>query len=597
VQVVHANLDYVDWINARAEFTFTNYQYYALVKHNDGWGDWIFSAALYDDPSWRCAEFRERSRSLMNDAERSMTLALHELAVPFISDLVERIVRLEPDVVGFTTSVQQNLAALAAAKRIKELAPRTVTVFGGANCDGVQGEALHRNFDFVDFVVRGEGEVVFAQLLDALHRAEPVSAIRGLCWRTGSSAPVVNPPSTGPLPPAAVVPPDYDGYLERLSESVARDWFEPMLVVEGSRGCWWGEKHHCTFCGLNGSSMQFRGKSPERFFDEVMHLIKRHQVLDFSIADNILDMNYLKTVLPRVADLGYNVRFHCEIKSNMRREQLAVLARAGVLSVQPGIENLDSHVLKLMDKGVSGCQNVRLLRDTRSLGMAVYWSYLYGFPGETDEDYLAKISQLPALYHLPPPLGISRVMLERFSPHFDRPEFGFTERRAVASYWLNYDLPPHELDDLAYAFDSPHQGIGEPLAEQLGAATGAWEADHLGSRLTYCDLGTSIVLANKRSRYAWTAASVEDPVEVAAFRLLDQPHTPAGLTRDLGRQGYSAAADVVASLLDKWQDLGLLFHDAGQFLHVATTAANQGLLDIAPEYSFAGELSGELEMA
>lgn len=96
--------------------------------------------------------------------------------------------------------------------------------------------------------------------------------------RAASGVSHVNPMSRRPLAPAEIPTPNYDGFFERLTDSAARDWVEPKLIVEGSRGCWWGEKHHCTFCGLNGSFMEFRGKSPARFEREIMELVEREAV-------------------------------------------------------------------------------------------------------------------------------------------------------------------------------------------------------------------------------------------------------------------------------------------------------------------------------
>src|SRR5262249_6197562 len=158
--------------------------------------------------------------------------------------------------------------------------------------------------------------------------------------------------TTKPLLPTEIVSPDYDGYFERLESSTARDWVEPKLVVEGSRGCWWGEKHHCTFCGLNGSFMEFRSKSPMAFYHEIIRLVGRHQVLDMYVVDNILDMKYLSSLLPKLQESGYDLRLQYEIKSNLRRDQLATLYDAGLVNVQPGIESLSNRVLKIMDKGV-----------------------------------------------------------------------------------------------------------------------------------------------------------------------------------------------------------------------------------------------------
>ncbi|MFG2577210.1 RiPP maturation radical SAM C-methyltransferase [Streptomyces sp. NPDC048481] len=585
-EVLHANLEFTDWITGRTEFTAEDYDYYALSSYFLGCGDWVFSSALYDDPQWRESEFVDAMTSKLRRSRMRMTRELHRVVPEFVAEVAERVVALQPDVVGFTSTFQQNTAALAAARHIKRLAPHVVTVMGGANCDAEQGAAVHRNFPFVDYVVRGEGEDAFPRLLTALRDGDPSAAasIPGLCHRTPESGHTVNPMPAGPLPPAAILPPDYSGYFERLAASVARNWVEPKLVVEGARGCWWGEKHHCTFCGLNGSFMQFRSKSPDTFYQEIMDLAERHRVLDMYVVDNILDMRYLSTVLPRVIDSGYDLRMHIEIKANMRRPQLQVLADAGLIYVQPGIESLNSRVLDLMDKGVSGCQNVRMLRDAAETGLSVSWNYLHGFPGETADDYEPVIRQLPALEHLNPPVDLSaRIAIERFSPYFNRPELGFTGLRPEEHYLFTYDLPEAELHDLAYVFQAPERGITEPTVTLLNDGIAAWKKHHADARLTHTDLGDRIVLVSRRPSYAWRTLQLAGPLETALFRLLDQPHTVVALHRKLtsaagSPDGAPCTPHEVEALLKEWVTQGIVFTDAGQYVHIAPAAVNQDLL-------------------
>jgi ribosomal peptide maturation radical SAM protein 1 len=573
VEVLHANLDFVDWVTERTEFDVGDYHYYSLNSYFAGVGDWVFTSALHDDPDWHVAELAERVP--MDPDQRARAEELHRLAPRYVAELAGRIAAREPDLVGFTSTFQQNMAALATARAVKAARPATLTAMGGANCDGAQGEALHRNFDFVDFVVRGEGEVVFPQLLRALHGQGRLAAVPGLCWRPAAGGSRANPMSSRPLAPAQIVAPNYDGYFERLEESRARDWVEPKLVVEGARGCWWGQKHHCTFCGLNGSFMEFRSKGPGAFKDEILGLVERHQVLDMFVVDNILDMGYVGSLLPMLIDAGYDLRMQYEIKSNMKQDQLDTLSAAGLVNVQPGIENLHSTVLKIMDKGVTGCQNVRMLRDASNSGLSVAWNYLYGFPGESDEDYLSVIEQFPALHHLPPLDGVARIVIERFSPYFDRPELGFGELRPAAQYPLNYDLPESELLDLAYLFEVPPRGVGEDVGDALRAAADRWQREFARSRLSHTDLGDEIVLVSRRAAFDWTVLRLTDPTEVAAFRLLELPRAVPWLARRLGRPEPS-----VAALLDRWVRLGILFTESGHYVHVAPRATNQELVRI-----------------
>ncbi|MFY1635331.1 RiPP maturation radical SAM C-methyltransferase [Solwaraspora sp. WMMB335] len=584
VEVIHANLDFVDWVVERTDFGLTDYYYYSLYTYFSGCGDWVFSSALYDDPQWRVDEFIRRVQGQMSERDLDRNLKLHRMVPEFVDELAARIVERAPDVVGFTSTFQQNTAALATAKAVKRLDPRIRTAFGGANCDGEQGAALHRNFSFMDFVVRGEGEVAFPALLTVLAGeqacgqpagADEFARIEGLCWAGPDGRHVANPISTTPLPPAEIVSPDYTGYFERLAASKARNWVEPRLVVEGARGCWWGEKHHCTFCGLNGSFMQFRSKHPGKFYDEIIGLAERHQVLDMFVVDNILDMSYVTSLLPRLAESDYDLRLQYEIKSNMRGPQVQALADAGLVSVQPGIENLSSRVLKIMDKGVTGCLNVRMLRDAETSGITIAWNYLYGFPGENDADYQAVIDQMPALHHLCPADGSTRIAIERFSPYFVRPDLGFTDLRPAAQYLLIYDLPESELMDLAYIFDTPTQGIGEDLAERLDRTVTEWQHEYARSRLTHHDLGTEIVLVSQRRHFDWHVLRLTEPAEIAAFRQLDQPHSVASLAKRI-----SVPEASVAALLDRWLELGIVFTDNDQFIQIAPQAMNQELLRI-----------------
>ncbi|PRW62415.1 RiPP maturation radical SAM C-methyltransferase, partial [Actinopolyspora mortivallis] len=377
-----------------------------------------------------------------------------------------------------------------------------------------------------------------------------------------------------PLDPSRIVAPDFDGYPERFERSAASAWVEPKLVLEGARGCWWGEKHHCTFCGLNGSFMTFRSKSPERFHEELVTLAGRHRMLDVYLVDNILDMEYLRTLLPWIADSGHDFRIQCEIKSNMRYEQLRELVRAGVVQVQPGIENLSSRVLDIMKKGVGGCQNVRMLRDARSLGLTVMWNFLYGFPGEKEEDYLPLLDQFPALAHLPPMDGASRIALERFSPYFNVPELGFPERSPDEQYAITYDLPPEELAELAYLFETPPAGIGGQVERELLHAVGEWSRAHSRSWLKYVDSGEEIVVLGDRPGFPETELVLTGSFETELFRTLARPRSADYLRRRFGQDAK------LATKLDEWAASGLVFTESGEYVHVVAEDNNQELLQL-----------------
>lgn len=600
VDSLYVNIDCAEWLTAvLADARLADYEFFASDSYFLGCGDWAFSSALYGDPAWRVEEFADQIGPRLSDRELEVCHRIHARAPEFIAQQADELLRMQPDLVCFTTTFQQNVASLALARRLKELDPGIRIVMGGANCDGDQGKAVHEAFDFVDFIVRGEGELAFPALVRGLLEEGDLSGIPGLCWRTDTSA-GVNPMTDLLLPPAQIPMPDYDAYFARLARMPAavRSWFEPQLVIESARGCWWGEKHHCTFCGLNGSAMTFRSKPAEVFTGELEQLARRHKILDFYAVDNILDMAYLETAVRSLADGVNDYRIMYEIKSNMKFAQLQRLRDAGIATVQPGVESLSTAVLKIMDKGVTGTQNVRFLRDAESLGVSVIWNYLCGFPGERDEHYTTIIEQFPALHHLEPPGATLRISLERFSPYFNRPELGIHARGPDRQYSIIYDLPERQLYDLAYLFDYEPCGIDRQQAQLLGEHIDRWRTRHAGSTLTYRDLGEHIELENTRPGFDWQTVDLIAPEAAQLFRELDQPRTVGSLRRSLSASHIvpeDHCEQTVRALLDEWTDLGLLFTDDGRYVHVATSADNQWLCRLgrqAPE-RFESDTQGE----
>ena len=98
--------------------------------------------------------------------------------------------------------------------------------------------------------------------------------------------------------------PDFDDYFDLLARDPALYGATPSLLMETSRGCWWGAKSHCTFCGLNGGAMGFRSKGADRVLAELDALRSRWPLQNVSVVDNILDMKYFGTLLPRLAERG-----------------------------------------------------------------------------------------------------------------------------------------------------------------------------------------------------------------------------------------------------------------------------------------------------
>ncbi|MFB9178564.1 RiPP maturation radical SAM C-methyltransferase [Dactylosporangium sucinum] len=564
----HGALHWGEYLLAATGGQLTPAEYMRVADDGiiQGVGDWVFAGSLYDDPAWHATALRRHTASLGDLVP--VAEQMRELADGFVAQATSDILSRDPDVVGFTTSFMQTVPSLAVARHIKRLRPEVQIVLGGAHCDGSMGHALHRNHRFVDFVARGEGEVTLPALLAHIAEGTAPRAVAGVCWWDGDRS-QANPENVGTISPDLIPMPTYDSWFAAMDVSPTREYLSPYLYIEGSRGCWWGERHQCTFCGLNPATIGYRSKPADRFWNELTTLAARHQVLDVMTGDNIIDHAYYRDLLPRLVESGWDLKIQFEAKANVRPDQVAMLAAAGVHAVQFGIESLNQRVLDLMDKGVSGATNIRVLRLSEDNALTVMWNYLYGFPGELEADYWPTIEQMPALVHLQPPSGAMRILLERFSPYFERPELGFAERVPLPFYRHIYDLPDEELFDLAYYFNSRNAGIEGTVENALIEAVAQWRKDYPVSSLFMID-GPGATTVHDRRRGWPEQDHVLQGWQRAAYRLLERPYRVLALHKRLGEQGHHVQQDELQGWLAQCQTDGLVFNDAANYVALAT---------------------------
>jgi ribosomal peptide maturation radical SAM protein 1 len=451
------NLMFLDYVGIEDHGLFE------LARVEDCLGDWIFSQIAF--PDFEADDTRYIDRLLQRNPKLADALGedaharLHKLRAlmpSFIDWVANTILETNPRIVGSTSTFQQHVASLALLRRIRERAPDMITMMGGANCETVMGRATHRQFEWVDFVVSGEADGLIVPLCENImkdgRKLSPEQIPFGVLGPVHREIGYPSTPNGDGTPRAttgdinAVPLPLYDDYFEALSNTINRNRILPGLSIETARGCWWGERQHCLFCGLNGGSMEFRAKSADAVIADMETLKARHGFARFEAVDNIMASSFLDTLVPAIKGRGYNIFY--ETKANLKPEEVKALSESGIRWIQPGIENLDTRMLKLMRKGVTAWNNVRLLRSCRQYGVRAFWSILCGFPGEDDDWFTEMAEILPALAHLQPG-GMSMLRFDRYSPYFDQAE----------TYNLN--LRPSEL----YQFVYP--GSEEELAEQV----------------------------------------------------------------------------------------------------------------------------------
>lgn len=447
----------------------------SFAHHPSGLGEWFFRPVAFPDLPDNSEEYFRRyypqhdphNRVIKEFAlERRAGLAAH------FDEMIDRYGLDRVDLLGLTSMFSQNVASIAMARRVKARNPKVLVVIGGANCEGVMGRRLADSVECVDFVFSGASLKSFPEFVrlrlegdeEGCHRLDGVFSRRNrlhdhACASGGA------PADDGGLPTVRAAGPeldineyvelDYGPFLDAY-EAGFPDSPQPALYFETSRGCWWGERAHCTFCGLNGSTLAYRAMRPELAFRMLGSLFEhRERCSDLSSVDNILPRSYLSDVLPYL-DTPPTMKLFYEVKADLTEPDFRVLQRARVLRIQPGIESLNTGTLKLMRKGTSVFQNLQFLMNCVRYGISPVWNLLIGFPGEEIAVYEKYLADIPLLTHLPPPGGVFPIRFDRFSPYFDEAEAYGLELKPLDWYAFTYPFPAEALAELAYYFSDHH---------------------------------------------------------------------------------------------------------------------------------------------
>ena len=499
-----------------------------------GLGDWFFRQQAFPELPDNTGQYLERyfwGKGRDEEQVKDLIEQKRPALDVFMDELITKYELDRAQIVGFTSMFMQNAANFAMARKLKELNPEVITIMGGANCEFPMGRVIAERIEHIDFIFSGPALKSFPEFVQYCLDGEPSKcrSIRGVFFK-GSEMPASGVETIGEeLSIDTPIELDYEDFMERFDEYFAGADLKPILPFETSRGCWWGQRSHCTFCGLNGVSMAYRSMDPDTALEQFKSLFRYSgKVTMLEAVDNILPRNYLKDVLPFL-ETPSGMEIFYEVKADLSEEDIATLAKANVKLIQPGIESLATSTLKLMKKGTTAFQNLNFLKMCSRYGIKPYWNLLIGFPGEGAEVYRRYLEVIPSLVHLEPPSGVFPVRFDRFSPYFNQAQSYGLDLHPMDFYSFIYPFGAEDLKDLAYFF-ADQNVMAEyfvAVAQWLGklqAAVDHWQARWNGSKQTPPRLeykGDSDIIYDSRSGSA-TEYSV-GPLGRAILSYLSKP--------------------------------------------------------------------------
>ncbi|HST78205.1 MAG TPA: RiPP maturation radical SAM C-methyltransferase [Verrucomicrobiae bacterium] len=514
-------------------------------------GEWIWSKCAFGDQANKEEDnffaayaglfetICDRAGCTLEDIHR-----LRDVGAPdFIDFCLNAVDWSRFGLIGFTVVFQQLVASLALARALKQRYPNIPIIMGGASLEDDIADEIMRNCPQIDYVHCGDAEISFPEMVRRLYSGRSMEGLPGIMWRDekgsvryGGRAPNFMDMNRTPLP-------DFDEYFyaRQASGYEKSDAVQELLVpFEAARGCWWGEKNHCTFCGLNRSGMEFRAKDPDKVLEQLEALSRRYGQFYFNAIDNIMAPEYVEKLFGRLAAANSDLCIHYEIRPNFSRSQLGRLRRSGLFSVQPGIESLSTNILKIMRKHSTGMRNVELIKWCTYYGINALYNILCRFPGETEEDYRVQGEIASKITHLQPPYAIVKARADRGSPMYTEPATQSISGLVPARCYQYIFPETFDLRRISYYFDHKMANtVDDDIYEELFGRVGAWQAGWNSANrpfLKYRKAWHSIAIFDGRQPEVVTYSYHDDAA--ALYEYCAEARTPRDIETNFGNDAW-----------------------------------------------------------
>jgi ribosomal peptide maturation radical SAM protein 1 len=448
-------------------------------------GEWLWTKAAFGDFA-NDEEYFEIYRNNLAGICQNAGCTLDDLrrlreteAPAFIDFCINSVDWSRFGLIGFSVVFQQTLASIALAKALKKRYPHIPIMMGGATFEDDIAEEIMKGCPQVDYIHCGDADETLPVAIRRVYSGESMKGMPGIMWRENDRV-VYNGRAPNLADMNKTPTPDFDEYFyaRKQGQYEYHDQAQGVLLpIETARGCWWGVKNHCTFCGLNRAGMEFRSKRVENVIEQLDELSRRYGILDFNAIDNIIEPEYIDKLFAQLSEANTDIRLHYEVRPSLSRVQLKHMRKGGLFSIQPGVESFSTHILKLMKKHTTGVRNLELIKWSTYYGINNLYNILLRFPGETADDYRAQCDVIAKIPHFQAPWAIAKARADRGSPMYTDPESqSITRLVPSACYDYLYPKDRFDLNRVSYYFE--HE-MGNTLADreynEIFEAVGVWQ--------------------------------------------------------------------------------------------------------------------------
>lgn len=289
------------------------------------------------------------------------------------SSLVQRIVDLNPPLVGFTAMTPELVDVVELARQVKEAVPEIKSVIGGPHATALPEETL-REFPVFDYAISGEGEITLAELVNSYKDTASLKNIPGLAFRENGNI-RFNPGSK---------------FVNNIEDIPVPDWESfsgadayPILTA---RGC----PFQCNFC-MQVSGRKLRKRSPENVIDEIEHIIENFHPDKLTFHDETfgIDKVWTHKLLDMMLEKNIHKKIRWEATTRVDIADLELYKKIKATNCSflgYGVESGNAKILKQTKKNITLEQVENAVKLANKAKLSTGSMFIIGHPNETRSD-------------------------------------------------------------------------------------------------------------------------------------------------------------------------------------------------------------------
>lgn len=289
-----------------------------------------------------------------------------------------------PDVVGIYFCTEYLYDALKIAKIVKSVSKKIITVAGGPHLHIYPLETIEN--PEIDFVIHGEGEIVFTQLIKNLLEDKDPNEIPGVISKSNKhkeyKIQFVTNLDELVIPNRRLL--DYKKYKSFIT------YKNPITTMMTSRGC----AFNCYYCNSIERAKKVRFHSPEFVIKEIEDIISLG-IKDIIFFDEnfTFDIKRVEDICDLLIKKKLKVRWHCRSRADMKLDKriLKKMKDAGCRLIQFGIETSIPRLQKLINKHLDLERVKQVIKMCKDVGILTYGNFMLGLPTQTKEEMLETI--------------------------------------------------------------------------------------------------------------------------------------------------------------------------------------------------------------